>query len=66
MSSSVWAVGGGGPAKEGGVGKYGSTSRSRVTRLEPRFGRRRSEKWGSTARSSGCTNGTVVVVLRHV
>jgi hypothetical protein len=36
------AVGGGGPAREGDVGKSGSTSRSRATCLEPRFGRRRS------------------------
>jgi hypothetical protein len=36
-------VGGGGPAREGGVGKSGSTSRSRATRLELLFGRRRAE-----------------------
>jgi hypothetical protein len=29
-----------------------STIRSMMTRLEHRFGRRRSGKWGSTARSS--------------
>jgi hypothetical protein len=34
----IWAVGGGGPVREGGVGRSGSTSRSRVTHLEPRFG----------------------------
>jgi hypothetical protein len=45
------------------MGKSGRTSRSRVTRLEPRFGRRRSGKWGSTVRSSGGANGRVVVVL---
>jgi hypothetical protein len=37
-----------------------------VTHLEPRFGRRRSENCGSTARSSGGTNGRVVVVLGRV
>jgi hypothetical protein len=40
-SAEVRVVGGGGPAREGGVGKSGSTSRSRATHLEPRFGRRR-------------------------
>jgi hypothetical protein len=67
-----WAAGGeqelqrdagSGQAREGSVGMLRSTSRSRVTRLEPRFGRRRSGKWGSTVRSSGGTNGGVVVVL---
>jgi hypothetical protein len=53
----------GGPARKGSVGKSGSTSRSRATRLEPRFGRRRRGKSGSTARSCGSANGTVVVVL---
>jgi hypothetical protein len=56
-------VGDGCPAREGGVGKSGSTSKSRATRLEPRFGRRRSGKWGSMARLSGGANGAVVVVL---
>jgi hypothetical protein len=65
-SSKVRAMGGGGPVREGGVGKSGRTSRSRATRLEPRFGRRRSRKWGSTVRSSGGTNGGVVVVLGRV
>jgi hypothetical protein len=45
------------------MGKSGSTSRLRATRLEPRFGRRRSGKWGSTVRLSGSTNGAVVVVF---
>jgi hypothetical protein len=62
-SCEVLAVGGGGPAREGSMGKSGSTNRSRVTRLEPWFGRRRSGKLGSTARSSGGANGAVVVVL---
>jgi hypothetical protein len=62
----VQAVGSGGPAREGGVGKSGSTSRSRVTHLEPRFGWRRSGKWGSTARPSGGANGAVLVVLGRV
>jgi hypothetical protein len=65
-SGEVWAVGCGGPAREGGMGKLGSTSRLRVTHLEPRFGWRRSEKWGSIARSSGGANGAVVVVLRRM
>jgi hypothetical protein len=65
-SGEVQAVGGGGPAREGSMGNLGSTSRLRVTRLEPRFVRRRSGKWGSTARSSGGANGVVVVVLGHV
>jgi hypothetical protein len=59
-------INGGGPAREGGVGKPGRTSRSRATRLEPRFGWRRSGKWGSTVRSSGSANGGVVVVLERV
>jgi hypothetical protein len=62
----VRAVGGGGPAREGGVGKLGSTSRSRATCLEPRFGRRRSRNWGSTVRSSSGANGAVVVVLGYM
>jgi hypothetical protein len=65
-SGEVRAVGGGGPVREGGVGKLGSTSRSRATRLEPRFGRRRRGKWGSRASSSGGANGAVVVVLGRV
>jgi hypothetical protein len=65
-SDEVWAVGGGGPAREGGMRKLGSTSRSRATHLEPRFGQRRSGKWGTTTRLSGGTNGTVVVVLGRV
>jgi hypothetical protein len=65
-SDELRVVGGCGPAREGGMGKSRSTSRSRATRLEPRFGRRRSGKWGSTARSSGGANGSVVVVLGHV
>jgi hypothetical protein len=44
------------------VGKSGRTSRSRVTHLEPRFGRSRSGKWGLTARSSG--GGTQARVSR--
>jgi hypothetical protein len=59
-------MGGAGLAREGGVGKLGRTSRLRVTRLEPRFGRRRSGKWGSRARLSGSANGGVVVVLGRV
>jgi hypothetical protein len=59
----VRVVGGGGPEREGCMGKLGNTSRSRATRLEPQFGQRRSRKWGSTARSSGGANGAVVVVL---
>jgi hypothetical protein len=43
-SGKVRVVGGCGPAREGGVGKSRSTSRSRATRLEPRFGRTRSGK----------------------
>jgi hypothetical protein len=65
-SAKVWAMGSGGPAREDGIGKLGRTSRSRATHLEPRFGRRRSRKWGSTARSSGGANSVVVVVLGHV
>jgi hypothetical protein len=61
-SSEVPAVGSGGPTREGSVGKSGSTSSLRATRLEPRFGRR-SRKFGSTARSSSSANGAVVVVL---
>jgi hypothetical protein len=41
-SGMMRALGGGGLAREGDVGKSGSISRSRVTRLEPRFGHRRS------------------------
>jgi hypothetical protein len=62
-SAEVWAMGGGGPTREDGVGKSGRTSRLRVTHLEPRFGGKRSGKWGSTVRSSGGANGEVVVVL---
>jgi hypothetical protein len=62
-SAEVRATGGGGSAREGGVEKSGRTSRSRVTHLEPRFGRSRSGKWGSAVRSSGGANGGVVVVL---
>jgi hypothetical protein len=62
-SAEVRAMGGGGSVREGGVGKLGRTSRSRATHLEPRFGRRRSRKWGSTARSIGGANGGVVVAL---
>jgi hypothetical protein len=62
----VWAVGSGGPARESSVEKSGSTSRLRATCLEPWFGRRRSGKWGSTARSSGGANSAVVVVLGSV
>jgi hypothetical protein len=51
------------PAVSRSMGKLGRTSRSRVTHLEPWFGRRTSRKWGSTARSSGGVNGRVVVVL---
>jgi hypothetical protein len=65
-SGKVRAMGGGGPAREVGMGKSRSTNRSRATCLESRFGQRRSGKWGSTARSSGCTNGAVVVVLGRV
>jgi hypothetical protein len=61
-SGEVWVVGGGGPVRDGSVGKSGSTNRSRATRLEPQFGWR-SDEWGSTARSSGGANGAVVVVL---
>jgi hypothetical protein len=43
-SGKVRVVGGGGPAREGGMGKSGSTSRLRATHLEPWFGRRRSGK----------------------
>jgi hypothetical protein len=60
----MWAMDGGGLARKGGVGKSGSISSSRATRLEPRFGRRRTEKWGSMARSSGSSNGVVVVLGR--
>jgi hypothetical protein len=62
-SSVMRALRGGGSVREGGVGKSGSTSRVRATCLEARFGRRRSGQWGSTARSSGGSNGAVVVVL---
>jgi hypothetical protein len=62
-SGEVQAMGGGGPAREGGVGNSGRTSKSMATLLEPRFGWRRSGKWGSTARSSGGANGGVVVVV---
>jgi hypothetical protein len=65
-SSEVWVMGGGGSAREDGVGKSGSTSRWRATRLESRFGRRWSGKWSSTARLSGGANGAVVVVLGRV
>jgi hypothetical protein len=65
-SSEVWATGGSGPVREGSVGKLGSTSRLRATRLEPWFGRRRSGKWALTARLSGGANGTVLVVLERV
>jgi hypothetical protein len=65
-SGEMWAVGGGGSAREGRVGKSGRTSRSRATHLEHWFGRRRSGKWGLTARSSGGANSAVVVVLGHV
>jgi hypothetical protein len=60
------AVDGGGPTRKSGVGKSGSTSRSRAARLGSRFGRRRSGKWGSIARSSSSTNGAAVVVLGHL
>jgi hypothetical protein len=62
-SAEVQATGGGSPAREGGMGKSGRTSRSRATHLEPRFGWRRSGKWGSTVRSSGGANGGAMVVL---
>jgi hypothetical protein len=65
-SDEVRIVAGGGPARKGGVGKSGSTSRSRATRSEPRFGRRRSGMWGSLARSSGGANRAVVVVIERV
>jgi hypothetical protein len=65
-SGEVLAVAGGGLAREGGMGKSGSTSRSRATCLEPWFGWRRSGKRGLMARSSGSPNGAVVVVLRRV
>jgi hypothetical protein len=65
-SSVMRALGGSGPAREGGVGKLGSTIRSMAIRLEPRFGWRRNGQWGSMARSSGGTNGAVVVVFGHV
>jgi hypothetical protein len=65
-SGEVRAMGGGGPAREGGVGNSGRTSRSRAIHLEPRFEQRRSGKWGSTVRSSGGVNCVVVVVLRRV
>jgi hypothetical protein len=61
-SAEVRAMSGSGPAREGGMGKSWRTSKSRATRLEPRLGRRRRGKWGSTVRSSGA-NGRVVVVL---
>jgi hypothetical protein len=62
----VRAVGDGGPEREGGMGKLGSTRRSRAICLGPQFGRRRSGKWNSTVRLSGGANGAVVVVLGHV
>jgi hypothetical protein len=62
-STEVRTMGGGAPAREGGVWKLGSTSRSRATHLEPQFGWRRSRKLGSMVRSSGGINGGVVVVL---
>jgi hypothetical protein len=62
-SVEVRATGGGRPMREGGMDKSGRTSRSRATRLEPRFGRSRSEKWGSMVRLSGGSNGGAVVVL---
>jgi hypothetical protein len=65
-SAEVRAMGGGSPMREGGLWKSGRTGWSRVTRLEPRFGRSRSGKWGSTARLSGGVNGGVVVVLGRV
>jgi hypothetical protein len=65
-SGEARAVGGGGPAREGGVWKSRSTRRSRVTLLELWFGRRRSGKWGPTVRSSGGANGAMVVVLGRV
>jgi hypothetical protein len=65
-SSEVRPMGGCGPVREGVRGKVGRTSRSRATRLEPQFGQRRSEMWGSTVRSSGGANSGVVVVLRRV
>jgi hypothetical protein len=65
-STEVQAMGSGGPAREGSVGKSGRTSRSRPACLEPQFGRKRSGKWGLMARSSGGANGTVVVVLGRV
>jgi hypothetical protein len=43
-SGVMRVVGGGGPARERGVGKSWSTSRSRASCLEPQFGRRRSRK----------------------
>jgi hypothetical protein len=65
-STALWATDSGSPAREGGMGKSGRTSRSRATRLEPRFGWRRSGMWGSMTRSSGGVNGKVVVVLGRV
>jgi hypothetical protein len=65
-SGRVRAMDCSGPAREGSMGKLGRTSRSRVTRLEPRFGWSRSGKWGLTERSSGNANGRVVVVLGRV
>jgi hypothetical protein len=56
-SGEMWAAGGGGPARVGGIMESRSTSRSRATRLEPRFRRTRSENLGSTVRSSGGANG---------
>jgi hypothetical protein len=58
-SSEMRVVGGGGPMREGGMGKSGSISRSRATHLKPQFG----GGWGSTARLSGGTNGVVVLIL---
>jgi hypothetical protein len=65
-SGVMRVVGGGGLAREGSMGKLGSTSRSRAICLEPGFGRWSSGKWGSTARSSGGANGAMVVVLERV
>jgi hypothetical protein len=65
-SGEMWAIGGHGSVRKGGMGKLGRTSRLRGTCLELRFGWRRSRKWGSTARSSGGANGWGVVVLGHV
>jgi hypothetical protein len=64
-SGVVRVIGGGGPVREGSMGKSGSTSSLRATCLEPPFGRRRGGKWGSTARSSGGANGVVQPFYRH-